>query len=504
MSFGSDALFTAFEASDWSANASTAPTVEDAYKELPGQSLAPDARLSQLEIENYQLRRLLNVVKPPKNMDSEKGPICQINFYHNDLSRSHKDRIIRMVSDYMVEVKNEKLTFNMPQLPYQKSAIPISIDDNEDADDHTIIQSVQVYPDEFIVDKIGEPIGNHHDPRGARWEVPDYDTLYKDTLALDPEEDLKKLEERKSKLSKCCFNCGDLNCSIAKCPKPKDPAAISKRKEEFMAAIGQRSGPKRSGPSVRLFEASDYSTNKNYKDFKPGAISESLRLALGMDKTELPSWIYRMRNAGYPPGWLKEAESFESVVSGVNVKEEGECNELTHLDLTGGPERKLIGIDMGQIINYPGFNAPLPDNCDDKPPKACPKWSQQDNYRTYVESYCRRQNVKIIQKRRASGDGDAGGNDESAAKKAKLDDTENELEIVDELEEPVPEFKPGWVAHENAEGEGEAETSNKGLPNRSKWARNVNAFEVAAYQPAPTKTGAYLKLQKTLRQKNEE
>ena len=85
----------------------------------------------------------------------------------------------------------------------------------------------------------------------------------------------------------------------------------------------------------------------------------------------------------------------------------------------------------------------------------------------------------------------------------------------------MPEFKPGWVAHENAEGEGEAETSNKGthksrqrysitfslltgLPNRSKWARNVNAFEVAAYQPAPTKTGAYLKLQKTLRQKNEE
>ena len=45
--------------------------------------------------------------------------------------------------------------------------------DDEEADDHTIIQSVQVYNDEFIVDKIGEPIGAK-DPRGACWDVPDY------------------------------------------------------------------------------------------------------------------------------------------------------------------------------------------------------------------------------------------------------------------------------------------------------------------------------------------
>jgi len=490
MSFGSDALFTAFESDGWSANSSKAPTVEDAYKELPTQS--PDDKLRKLEIENYHLRRLLNVVKPPKNIDSEKGPICQMNFYHNDTSRAHKDRIIRLVSDYLAEVAREKLEFRMPQLPYQNSAIKVMIDD-EEADDHTIIQSVQVYPDEFIVDKIGEPIGGK-DPIGARWEVPSYDTLYKDTLCEDPDEDLKKLEERKSKLSKCCFNCGDENCSIAKCPKPKDPEAISKRKEEFMAAIGQR-GQQRSGPSVRLFEASDYSTNKKYKDFKPGAISESLRLALGMDKTELPSWVYRMRNAGYPPGWLKEAESYES---GVNVKEEGECNEMTHLDLNQGPDQKLVGIDMSRIVTYPGFNAPLPDNCEDKPIKGCPKWSQQDNYRTYVESYCRRQGVKILQKRRISDDNDTQPEDPSKKPKLEMD---SDIEIIDELEEKQPEFVPGWVAREEPNQEG---SSNKGLPSRSKWAKDVNEFEVAAYQPAPTKTGAYLKLQKTLKQKNEE
>ena len=62
--------------------------------------------------------------------------------------------------------------------------------------------------------------------------------LYKDTLGQDMENDLAKLEERKKKLSKCCFNCGDENCSIAACPHPKDPEAINKRKAEFLAATG--------------------------------------------------------------------------------------------------------------------------------------------------------------------------------------------------------------------------------------------------------------------------
>ena len=52
------------------------------------------------------------------------------------------------------------------------------------------------------------------------------------------ENDLAKLGERKKKLSKCCFNCGDENCSIAACPHPKDPEAINKRKAEFLAATG--------------------------------------------------------------------------------------------------------------------------------------------------------------------------------------------------------------------------------------------------------------------------
>lgn len=36
--------------------------------------------------------------------------------------------------------------------------------------------------------------------------------------------------------------------------------------------------------------------------------SEELLSALGVDGNKLPPLIYRMRQLGYPPGWLKEAE----------------------------------------------------------------------------------------------------------------------------------------------------------------------------------------------------
>lgn len=40
--------------------------------------------------------------------------------------------------------------------------------------------------------------------------------------------------------------------------------------------------------------------------------SEELLTALGIEGNTLPPLIYRMRQMGYPPGWLKEAEMEDS------------------------------------------------------------------------------------------------------------------------------------------------------------------------------------------------
>ena len=106
-----------------------------------------------------------------------------------------------------------------------------------------------------------------------------------------------------------------------------------------------------------------------------------------------------MRNYGYPPGWLKEAEVKES---GLQVKEEGEVNELNHIDISEGPELTLTGLDASKIISYPGFNTPLPDNCNDNPPKRVPKFSRTDNKNDFINTFCKRNKIKCIQKRKVS------------------------------------------------------------------------------------------------------
>jgi len=481
-----------------------APSVEDAYKATPGVDNS-NQKISELLLENQRLKRILNIIRPPKqNKDSETGPICQINFYHNSASRHHKDEIIKLVADFINEAEKDREMDTMDQLPRQNSAIQLPSVDDEESDDFTIIQSIQVFKDAFIVDKIGEPIGTKTSADAANWRIPEYDSLYRHLLGSNPEEDQVKLEEAKKKLSKCCFNCGSEECSIAKCPKPKDPKEINRRKEEFMKACEALGTPRRNtGPNVRLFEASDYTTSKKFNAFKPGSISDGLRKALGMKDNEIPSLIYNMRNCGYPPGWLKEAEVKES---GLQMKEEGEVNELNHIDISGGPELTLTGLDASKIISYSGFNTPIPDNCNDNPPKRVPKFSRTDNKNDFINTFCKRHKIKCIQKRKVSRE--EPDSSEALAKKVKLENQEEDSEeftILDETkDEPErdgfgqEEFKPGWVAKETIEPD---ETSNKGLPSRNKWQDGITQFDHNAYQPAPTKQGTYLKLQKTLQNK---
>ena len=64
---------------------------------MPGMSHDSEARVLELQLENGRLKRILNLLKPPRqDKNDEKGPICQINFYHNDASRHHKDEIIKL------------------------------------------------------------------------------------------------------------------------------------------------------------------------------------------------------------------------------------------------------------------------------------------------------------------------------------------------------------------------------------------------------------------------
>lgn len=87
---------------------------------------------------------------------------------------------------------------------------------------------------------------------------------------------------------------------------------------------------------------------QKFHDIKPGKFSEKFKEALGLRGYELPTFIYRMRDMGYPPGWVEEA--FET------------NSDLALFDCEGKLSsnfKKEVRINPDKIIEFPGFNAPM-------------------------------------------------------------------------------------------------------------------------------------------------
>lgn len=100
-----------------------------------------------------------------------------------------------------------------------------------------------------------------------------------------------------------CFNCLALNHRVQDCPIKIDEERINMHRNNF------------TNQSINAQDRAQLNSNRYMidvdslnKDKVPGKISEQLREALGLRKNQLPSFIYRMRDLGYPIGWLLEAQ----------------------------------------------------------------------------------------------------------------------------------------------------------------------------------------------------
>lgn len=142
-----------------------------------------------------------------------------------------------------------------------------------------------------------------------------------------------------------CWNCGGEHM-IADCPEPRNSKEIAKNRREF-----QRNQPP-SGARYHIDEP------QRFARLSPGLPSERLRNALGIKDDQLPSYVYRMRELGYPPGWLKEAEINHSGMALYveqnkalpdNGDEEGEIAD----------QQDKVQYDISKIHEWPGFNVPV-------------------------------------------------------------------------------------------------------------------------------------------------
>ncbi|XVF25231.1 hypothetical protein REPUB_Repub13aG0195400 [Reevesia pubescens] len=153
-----------------------------------------------------------------------------------------------------------------------------------------------------------------------------------------------------------CFNCGSYSHSLKLCPKPRDNAAVNTaRKHRYKSKLNKNTV---SRSAIRYYQNSQ---GGKYDYLKPGVLGAETRQLLGLGEFDPPPWLNRMREIGYPPGYL--APDDEDQPSGITIyvdgetnegQEDGEIAEMVHPE----PQRKMT-------VEFPGINAPIPVEADE-------------------------------------------------------------------------------------------------------------------------------------------
>ncbi|KAL8130250.1 hypothetical protein V2J09_019405 [Rumex salicifolius] len=153
-----------------------------------------------------------------------------------------------------------------------------------------------------------------------------------------------------------CFNCGSYSHALKECPKPRDNAAVNNARKQQKTKRNQNAGFRN---AARYYESP---ARGKYEGLRPGVLDPETRRLLGLGELDPPPWLQRMREIGYPPGYLETEEVDQP--SGITIyadeeskregdHEDGEILETDHND----PLKK-------KSVEFPGINAPIPENAD--------------------------------------------------------------------------------------------------------------------------------------------
>jgi len=233
-----------------------------------------------------------------------------------------------------------------------------------------------------------------------------------------------------------CFNCGGSH-NLADCKEEKDYRRIGKNRREFMNKSG--------GMNSSRYHVDD---PQKFGHLAPGLPSKRLSEALGLRRDHLPPYIYKLREMGYPPGWLKHAEISQSGMAlyleegrKVETGEEGEVVEASD----------KMRYDTKKLVSWPGFNTEMPRNYRD----------ESDRYR--VRSMAKVYSLKDMKR-------EMRGKEQKGYKKGKMQDvsTDNlqptDMETDDDANDTVDltnDNEPGAPGDDSQE-EGEIEREVNG------------------------------------------
>ncbi|XP_053466272.1 zinc finger CCHC domain-containing protein 8 isoform X3 [Ictalurus furcatus] len=365
--FGDSELFEQFEA-DAPLAKHIRFTDDDDHGEEEEEEEAPDLRdrieaceetITRLKTENEELKRKLHFLSRPKGIgvvDSKvDGPLCQILFGNNSISKQYRqdieDHIFSLIQQHQ-QSNGQRASVSQPQ-PQNSSFVmeenhggTTAASTGKNVRDAFCVVGSVLYFTTFCLDKLGQPLLNENPQLTEGWDVPKYQQVFAQIVALEGQE--VQIKEKRPK--PCCFNCGVDDHQLRDCPKPKDMARINAKRKEF-AQVNQ--GNVQSNQRYHAEELEE-----RFLKYKPGVVSKELSDALGIVANTLPPFIYRMRELGYPPGWLKEAEMENSGLMLYDGKPSGE-------DASNGPDQS-VSYDVSKLVDFPGFNVSAPSNVRDE------------------------------------------------------------------------------------------------------------------------------------------
>ncbi|KAM8886334.1 zinc finger CCHC domain-containing protein 8 [Spinachia spinachia] len=307
-----------------------------------------DDSVQRLVEENKGLRRKLNILTRPCGITVENvntdGPALQIFYANNIISKLCRQEIEDCIWNVLLKHQkssNEK-TNSIFQMKPQNSAFAMDEDlqkSSSTTEAFKVVGSV-LYFTTFSIDKLGQPLVNENPQLTDAWDIPAYQQIFNQVIGTDGLE----VEMKDKRPKSMCFNCGLSGHQLKDCPKPKDMAVINERRKEFNQHSNQTM------QSNQRYHADE--VEERFAKYKPGIMSEELLRAMGLDGNTLPPLIYRMRQLGYPPGWLKEAETENS---GLQMYE---GNDSIEGSFTENTNSQNLSYDVFKLVEFPGFNVP--------------------------------------------------------------------------------------------------------------------------------------------------
>lgn len=327
---------------------------------------AQNKYISELEQQNVKLKSIIKRMLGPQvfsmqdksqmneeidlvkklDEDIQSKPFAIVMFMNNDISTTHRKEI----SNLMKEISEKDATQDVlmaQKLQPQNSAIPLKAfttntkgkrfnpGKNLDGEEPYVICSCQYYKS-FYLDRLGVPLLETNPDLTDTTDIPNYPQVFTKALPIVEEALNVRVKQKKQ-----CFNCGGEH-HLNECTEPKDHNRIRENRNKFASK----------GPPKLNFNLDNDELDVRFKHFKAGTISVTLEDALGISlKEHLPPYIYKMRELGYPPGWVLPLDDDGLKVYGADG------NLIENADYEEGEIKPIALPDM---VNFPGFNADIP------------------------------------------------------------------------------------------------------------------------------------------------